>query len=67
MDAKFLAELAQLKAENENLRAENAVYRTQLEDMVKRFESAITLLRVVSGSRVADLVEQQKLPDAKEH
>lgn len=65
-DTQLLAELARLKAENEALRSENVLYRSQLEDLVKRFESAIHLLRVVSGSRVADLIEHQGLPDTKE-
>ena len=66
MDAEPLAELARLKAENEALRIENAIYRTQLEDLIRRFESAISLLRVISGSRVAELIENQMHPDAKE-
>lgn len=66
MDTESPDELTRLQAENEALRAENAIYRIQLEDMVRRFEGAITLLRVVSGSRVADMVEQQKPHDPKE-
>lgn len=66
MDAEQVTELARLRDENASLRGENALYRRQLEDMVKRFEAALSLLRVVSGSRVADLVEQQKLPESKD-
>ncbi len=71
MDIESAAELERLRSENEALRDENALFRAQLEDMVKRFESVITMLRVISGSRVAELAEQQKaeqqkIPDSKE-
>ena len=63
MSGDDLAELARLRAENENLRLENGIYRTQLEDMVRRFDAAIVMLRVVSGSHVADMIEQQKVQE----
>ena len=66
MDSESKAELVRLQAENEDLRDENASYRAQLEDMVKRFESVIKMLRVISGSRVAELAEQQKPPEIRE-
>ena len=65
-EAEAPAELARLQAENEALRIENGIYRSQLEDLVRRFESAIALLRVISGSRVADLIENQMPADSKE-
>jgi hypothetical protein len=71
MDTESSAELERLRAENDALLHENALFRAQLEDMVKRFESVIAMLRVISGSRVAEWAEQQKaeqpkFPESKE-